>query len=95
MDPETFDLEVGVPVAAAVKPAGRVAPGRLAAARVARTTYRGGYEGMGEAWGAFDAWLQDNGHATSGEMWEVYAVGPETTEDASKWRTQLNRPLAT
>lgn len=51
MDPDTFDFEVGVPVAAPVAAAGRVKPGELPAATVARTVYHGDYSGLGEAWG--------------------------------------------
>lgn len=93
MDPNVFDFEIGVPVSADVTPSGRVKPGQLPAARVARTTYRGGYEGLGPAWGEFDAWLKQEGHATAGDLWEVYAAGPETGPDASNYRTELNRPL--
>lgn len=93
MDPDVFDFEIGVPVSTEVKPIGRVKPGQLPAARVARTTYRGGYEGLGSAWGEFDAWLKKEGHETAGDLWEVYAAGPETGPDSSNYRTELNRPL--
>ncbi len=93
MDPDVFDFEIGFPVDADVKPAGRVKPGQLPAAKVARTTYRGGYEGLGPAWGEFDAWLKKEGHSTAGDLWEVYAAGPETGPDASNYRTELTRPL--
>ena len=92
--PDIFDFEIGVPVPGAVADSGRVRPGRLPAATVARTVYQGGYEGLGEAWGEFDAWLSANGHATAPDFWEVYAVGPETSEDPADWRTELIRPLA-
>ena len=70
MSPKVFDFEIGVPVSAPFTPAGRVKPGMLPAAKVVRTVYRGAYEGLGDAWGEFDAWI------------------------ASKWQTELNRPLA-
>jgi len=93
MDPATFDFEVGVPVSSPVVPTGRVRPGQLPAARVARTVYHGGYEGLGGAWGEFDAWLKANGHRTAPNLWECYVVGPESGPDPAGWRTQLNRPL--
>ena len=93
MDPSIFDLEIGVPVASDVQPSGRVRPGKLPATKVARTTYRGGYEGLGPAWGEFDTWLQKHGHDTAGDLWEVYTAGPETGNDPSLYRTELNRPL--
>ena len=93
MDPAVFDFEIGVPVSADVKPAGRVKAGQLPATKVARTTYRGGYEGLGPAWGEFEAWLKENGHTGAPDLWEVYTAGPETGPDASNYQTQLNRPL--
>src|SRR5882757_7917642 len=46
MAPDTFDFELGVKVASPVKAAGRVKPGELPAARVARTIYHGPYDGL-------------------------------------------------
>ena len=93
MDPEVFDFELGVPVGSDVAPSGRVQPGQLPAARVARATYRGGYEGLGPAWGEFEDWLRKEGHSAAPDLWEVYAAGPETGPDSSNYRTELNRPL--
>ena len=94
MDPATFDFEVGVPVNAPVKPAGRVASSRLPAARVARTVYRGGYEGLGAAWGELESWMKEAGLKAAPELWEIYAAGPESGSDPAGWRTELNRPIA-
>ena len=94
MSPDTFDFELGVKVAAPVKPAGRVKPGRLPAAKVARTVYSGPYEGLPSAWGEFQTWMTANGHAHAEDLWEVYSVGPQSSPDAATWRTELNRPLA-
>jgi effector-binding domain-containing protein len=93
MDPTVFDFEIGVPVANDVTPTGRVKAGTLPATRVARTTYHGGYEGLGPAWGEFETWLKQEGHTAAPDLWEVYAAGPETGPDASNYRTELNRPL--
>jgi effector-binding domain-containing protein len=94
MDPATFDFEVGVPVSAPVTPAGRVAGSRLPAGRVARTVYRGGYEGLGAAWGEFESWMKGAGLKPAAELWEIYAAGPESGSDPAGWRTELNRPIA-
>ncbi|MDE2363774.1 MAG: GyrI-like domain-containing protein [Hyphomicrobiales bacterium] len=88
-----FDFELGVTVASRVKPAGRVNPGELPAARVARTIYTGPYEGLFGAWGAFDEWMNARGLAKAPDLWEVYETGPQTTPDPAGWRTELNRPL--
>lgn len=93
MDPEFFEFEVGVPVAKPVKPQGRVKPGQLPGATVARTTYRGGYEGLGAAWNDFDTWVQAEGYAPAPDLWECYTAGPESGPDPATWRTDLYRPL--
>ncbi len=95
MSDETFDFELGVRVAAPVKAAGRVKPGSLPAAKVARTVYSGPYEGLYTAWGEFNSWMKAHGHEQAAGLWEVYSVGPQSTPDPADWRTELNRPLAT
>lgn len=93
MEPGIFDFEIGVPVAAPVTPAGRVVPGQLPAARVARTIYRGPYEGLGAAWGELEAWIAAAGLQPAPDLWERYLTGPESGADGSTYRTELNRPL--
>lgn len=94
MDPASFDFEISVPVERPVAPVGRVKPGILAEARVARTVYHGPYEGLGAAWGELGAWIAAEGHTPRPDLWEVYVAGPESSADPAKWRTELNRPLA-
>jgi effector-binding domain-containing protein len=94
MSPDTFDFELGVKVAAPVKATGRVKPGQLPAAKVARTVYSGPYEGLPFAWGEFNQWMKANGHEQAEDLWEVYLVGPQSSPDPANWRTELNRPLA-
>jgi effector-binding domain-containing protein len=93
MDPGTFDFEICLPVAAPVTAVGRVEPSEVPAATVARTVYRGPFEGLGDAWGEFDAWLTANGHTPAADLWERYLAGPESSPDPTEWRTELNRPL--
>ena len=91
---ETFDFSICVPIGTPVKTAGRVQNGERRAARVARTIYSGPYEGLGEAWGAFLAWIASNGHTRQTDLWEIYQRGPESSNDASAWRTELVQPIA-
>ncbi len=93
MNPKTFDFRICVPVARAVKPVGRVQAGERAAAKVARTTYHGGYEGLGEAWPQLRAWVDAQGLKTREDLWEVYVKGPEASPNPADWRTELNWPL--
>jgi effector-binding domain-containing protein len=93
MDPDTFDFEISVPVKSPISAAGRVKPGRLDAAKVARTVYHGPYEGLPEAWAEFEAWISARGHTPRPDLWEGYIAGPEANPDPATWRTELNRPL--
>ncbi len=93
MDPQTFDFDICVPVSAPVKAAGRVLPGELRAAKVARTVYHGGYEGLDAAWREFMGWIEKEQLAPAADLWECYAAGPETGPDSTQYRTELNRPL--
>jgi effector-binding domain-containing protein len=93
MDPAVFDFEVGVPVTAPVTPTGRVEPGQLPATRVAHTVYRGPYEGLGAAWGEFEAWIAAQGYKPAPNLWECYVAGPESSPDPANWRTEFYWPL--
>lgn len=93
MSPDRFDFELGFFVDTPVASVGRVQPGHLAAANVARTVYHGPYEGLPAAWDEFMTWIEANGHATGPDLWEWYVAGPHTSPDPADWRTELNRPL--
>lgn len=93
MDAEIFDFEIGIPVTAPVCVAGRVEPGQLPAATVARTVYHGPYDGLGAAWGEFMDWISAAGYRPGPDLWECYVTGPESNLDPANWRTELNRPL--
>ena len=61
--------------------------------KVAQTVYHGDYEGLPAAWSEFDAWIKAQGHSPAPDLWECYAVGPESSPDPATWRTELSRPL--
>lgn len=93
MAPDVFDFEIGIPVTSPVVPTGRVQPAEWPAMTVARTVYRGAFEGLGAAWGEFDAWIRAAGHTPAADLWECYVAGPESSRDPADWRTEFNRPL--
>jgi len=93
MSADAFDFELGVKVGLPVKATGRVKPGELPSATVAHTIYSGPYEGLPSAWGQFSNWLRENRHQPAETLWELYAVGPESTPNAADWRTELFQPL--
>lgn len=99
MSATDFEFEVGFPIDGAIAPAGRVKLSALPAAKVARTVYRGPYEGLHEAWSEFGKRLQSTGLLEraglerGATLWERYVVGPEAGNDPAGWRTELNLPL--
>ncbi len=95
MDPGVFDFEISMPVAAPIVAAGRVQPGLRPAAKVARTIYHGGYEGLSDGWSEMMAWIKAEGHAHGDDLREVYLTGPESGPDSTAYRTELSRPLVT
>jgi effector-binding domain-containing protein len=94
-----FDVEVGFPIGAPLRDNGRVKTSQLPAARVARTIYRGPYEGLFSAWDEFGKRLAHDKLVDPAilspikTLWERYLAGPETSSDPSQWRTELNLPL--
>jgi effector-binding domain-containing protein len=90
---EIFDFEICLPVAAPVAPANRMKPGQWQAMKVARTTYHGGYEGLGAAWGEFMAAIDAAGYKTLEDLWECYVIGPDASPNPAAWRTELSKQL--
>ena len=90
---EVFDFEICLPVAAPITAVGRMKPGQWSAMTIVQTTYHGGFEGLGNAWGEFIGIIKAAGHKTSDGLYESYAVGPEMSADPSAWRTVLSKEL--
>ncbi len=90
---ENFDFEICVPVVEALEATGRVEGRVWPAMRVARTVYSGDYSGLAGAWGEFEAWVAAQGLTGAEDLWEVYAVNPDSAKSPEDWRTELNRPL--
>lgn len=90
---EMIELEVGFAVDAEVQPDGDVVASTLPGGRVARLVYHGAYDGLGEAWGGFLAWVGDQGLTPSGPMWEVYVTEPTPETDPATLQTDLFVPV--
>jgi effector-binding domain-containing protein len=89
MQPDTYDFEIGLPVAKPVVAAGRVTSGKLPASMVARTTLHGSYEGLAAAWPQLDAWIVTQGRKPGPSLWEAYLTDPAENTDAATWLTEL------
>jgi effector-binding domain-containing protein len=92
---DELDLELGVPVAAPVEAAGRVAPGTLPAGRWATVLHAGPYDGLRDAWDRFgdalraqDVAADRDGDAFRGFV-EHYLTDPSSEPDSAKWETEL------
>lgn len=86
---DVADLEVGFPVASPVEPDGDVEPGTLPGGLAARMVHAGGYDGLGEAWGALQQWIADQGREPGSALWEVYVTEPSPDMDPAELRTEL------
>ena len=87
------DLEVGMPVAEAIEPAGRVIATEIPGGLVATTVHAGRYEEVAPAYRALGAWVQEHGHETAGPPREVYVVGPDQVQDPGALRTEIVWPI--
>ena len=90
---DSWDFEICVPVSVPVKAVGRVRPSKWPAMKVARTVFRGDYEGLYEAWDEFLAWIHKSGNTPAQDQYQCFTVGPESTPDPAQWRTELYKPL--
>ena len=99
-----LEIDVGVPVAAAVDGDGQVIPGLLPAGRYAALMHVGPPGELAEATGALLDWAAGQGLSwdmspdEAGERWgsrlEIYLTDPSQEPDMSKWQTQLAFKLA-
>ena len=61
----------------------------IPAGRVAATSNLGGYDGLGEAWGAFMGAVASAGHRPSARFFESYVTQPTPESDPVTLRTDL------
>ncbi|WP_153397462.1 GyrI-like domain-containing protein [Ornithinicoccus halotolerans] len=91
---DTVDLEVGFGTEPGVSATGDVVASTLPGGRAAQVTHVGGYEGLGESWQRLYAWIDSQGLAPAGWMWEEYVTMPTPDTDPATIRTVLTWPLA-
>jgi effector-binding domain-containing protein len=87
---DTFDFEIGFPVAKTVNEAGRVQNSALPAAKVVRAVYRGPYERLGDAWRELQDWVRERKLPEDGRFFERYLNNPDEVKDPKDYRTELN-----
>jgi DNA-binding transcriptional MerR regulator len=87
------DLEVGIPIADEIEPAGRVFGTTIPGGLVAATVHPGRYEDIGAAYRALGEWVQEHGHETAGPPREIYLVGFEQVREPGALRTEIAWPI--
>jgi effector-binding domain-containing protein len=85
------NVEVGVQVAGAFEPGGRVVPSALPAGEVASTVHRGPYDKLEEAHVAVRTWCAARRHVLTGMRWEIYG---DWHEDPNELETEICYLLA-
>jgi effector-binding domain-containing protein len=100
-DAEHTDVEVGIPISAAVPVSSSVLASSLPGGPAAVVEHRGSHTDLGDTYGRLHAWIHDNGRTGAGVGWEVYEwIDPSQRPDPTswprptEWRTQLVQPLA-
>jgi len=93
------DLETGFPLGAPLSgplvdepieiDGRRLVASELPAAEIAVTTYLGGYDGLGRAWGEFMGAIAAQGRAPGTPFWETYVTEPTPDADPATMRTDL------
>ncbi len=88
-----LDLEAGIMLSDPPDERGRIERALLPAGEVALVWHEGGYESLGETRKALSQWVEDQGLVPAGPHWEIYWTNAGSTDDASRWRTQLVWPV--
>lgn len=65
----------------------------LPAVTYAGCTFQGGYEQMNDVTAALTAWIEANGYAYDGPMFDIYHVSPHETDDPAQFVTEVCYPV--
>jgi AraC family transcriptional regulator len=91
--PGLYNVEIGMPVAAAARDEGDVEVGSLPGGPVAVAVHGGSYEQLSETYAALERWIEANGFRVGGAPWEAYITDPADHPDPAEWRTEVFWPL--
>jgi effector-binding domain-containing protein len=99
--PESMDVEIGVPVAAAPPgmpavgelPPGEIGAGMLPGVAAAVAIHVGRYDGLSATYAGLEQWMRSHGHRATGAPWESYVDDPGDMSDMSAVRTEVLWPI--
>ena len=92
-DATSLDVEIGVPVARPLADQGRIRAGELPAGKEAHTLHVGPYDGVGAAYEALGAWVEENGQQASAPPRECYLNGPDDVSSPAEYQTVVVWPI--
>ena len=85
----TTEMAAVVPFSGEVKASSGMEVFNVPAAKSLTINYMGGYNGMGKAHDAMDAYIQSNKLEHVAPVIEEYLAGPATETDSMKWMTKI------
>jgi AraC family transcriptional regulator len=88
-----FAIEVGMPLVAAVPGEGDIESSLLPGGRAAMAVHAGPYTTLAKSFAALERWMAEQGLASNGAPWEVYANDPADFPDSADWRTEIYWPV--
>lgn len=91
--PGLFDMQIGVPLAAAAPGQGDVEGGELPGGAMAVAVHAGSYDSLSETFVAMERWMEANGYRPGHGPWESYVTDPGDVPDVKDWRTEVYWPL--
>jgi effector-binding domain-containing protein len=91
MDMADLDVEIGFGLASPLPGQGEIAATWLPGGEIASTIYVGPYDGVGAAYEALTAWVQEQGRQATGAAYEYYLNDPSQLNEPP--RTQIVFPL--
>lgn len=73
---ENMDIEIGFPVGGSLPGKGEIQAGEIPAGKIARCLYTGPYKKIEPAYNALTAYVEEQGHKTTGVAYEFYLNDP-------------------
>lgn len=96
---DVASFEVGFPVTSPLHDAVtfgdyEVIPSELPSGRIAVAKHHGGYDALGDSWGEFMQWVEQQGLAAGLPFWEAYDTEPTPEMDPDELVTGLAVPVS-
>ena len=66
---------------------------KLPPVTVASITYNGAYDRLGEVYAAAAAWIESNGYAYDGPIFNIYHISPHETDNPEEFVTEVCYPV--